>query len=99
MLHIAPPECSEALFAVSSASLRPGGFLFTYGPYRLDGFLTESNVDFETSFLKQKDQRFGIREIRDLEQLAQKHGFTLEAMHDMPANNKSLIWRQRASAE
>eukprot|EP00428_Durinskia_dybowskii_P025931 CAMPEP_0170235894 /NCGR_PEP_ID=MMETSP0116_2-20130129/17693_1 /TAXON_ID=400756 /ORGANISM="Durinskia baltica, Strain CSIRO CS-38" /LENGTH=219 /DNA_ID=CAMNT_0010486689 /DNA_START=29 /DNA_END=688 /DNA_ORIENTATION=+ len=98
MLHISPPECGEKLFAIVAEALQPGGLLLTYGPYRLDGFLVQSNIDFENNFLKQKDERFSIREVRELEQLAGAHGFTLEAIHDMPANNKSLIWRFRGGA-
>merc|ERR1712203_1106258 len=86
MMHIAPPECSEGLFQVCSKALRPGGFLLTYGPYCVDGFMVPSNKEFDRR-LKQMDPRFGIRELRDLERLAAGYGFTLEAAHDMPANN------------
>mmetsp|Transcript_83941 Transcript_83941/g.271234 ORF Transcript_83941/g.271234 Transcript_83941/m.271234 type:complete len:214 (+) Transcript_83941:53-694(+) len=96
MLHFSLPECGEALFAVCAKALRPGGFLFTYGPYRVDGFLCESNQKFEAGFLKGQDERFAIRELRDLEALAAKHGFSLEATVEMPANNLSLIWRRDA---
>merc|ERR1712154_261910 len=98
MLHISPPECAEALFSVCHQAVKPGGFLMTYGPYRVDGFLSESNQAFEANYLKGMDERFFIKELRELEQLAAKHSFTLESKHDMPSNNLTLIWRHSAAA-
>lgn len=37
MIHISPYACTEGLFACAAEVLRPGGFLFCYGPYNKDG--------------------------------------------------------------
>jgi hypothetical protein len=37
---------------------------------------------------------WGLRDIDDLVKIATGAGLQLEKIHDMPANNKMLIWRK-----
>jgi len=94
MLHISPRGCAEGLFKASDKLLVPEGFLLTYGPYRIDGWLSESNQKFEEEFIKSHDQSYHIWEIRDLEQVAKSKGFYLEWSAAMPSNNMVLLWRR-----
>ena len=74
--------------------MTPGGLLITYGPYAYNGVLTpESNRNFDMS-LRQRDSRWGIRDICQLEKEAVGRGVVLEKIHEMPANNKTLVWRK-----
>ncbi|XP_066945715.1 methyltransferase-like 26 [Macrobrachium rosenbergii] len=92
MVHITPWECAEGLFAAAGKLLKVGGIMATYGPYAIHGEITpESNVSFNES-LKAKNAEWGLRDIDDLEKEAKKNGLTFDAMFDMPANNKTLIW-------
>lgn len=94
MIHISPFSCTEGLFRNADCLLRANGILITYGAYAVNGSITpQSNVDFDR-MLKSKNQNWGIRDIDDLKTLASSHGFELEKIVDMPANNKTCIWRK-----
>jgi len=95
VIHISPWKCTLGLFEGTSALLKDGtGLLITYGPYAVDGILTpESNVNFDIS-LRSQNPEWGVRDIRDLKQLAEKNKMIFVSMHCMPANNKVLIFRK-----
>ncbi|XP_076298462.1 methyltransferase-like 26 isoform X1 [Lasioglossum baleicum] len=94
MMHISPYECSIGLFENAGELLKDNGFLITYGPYAVDGKITpESNVNFDKS-LKLQDPSWGLRDIKDLKILAEKNGIKLINIVDMPANNKTIIWKK-----
>ena len=91
MVHIAPWEAAVALFAGAARVLAPGALLYLYGPYRFAGQTAPSNEEFER-WLKARDPRFGVRDLRDLERAAA--GFALRGVVAMPANNHSLVFRR-----
>ncbi len=94
MMHITPYRCSEGLFELSGGLLRPGGRLFTYGPYAENARISpESNVAFDAT-LRRQCPDWGLRDIRDLNDEASKNGLCLEASHELPANNKLLVWKK-----
>ncbi|XP_076268936.1 methyltransferase-like 26 isoform X2 [Rhynchophorus ferrugineus] len=94
MFHVTPLACSVAFFKNCSKILKPGGLLFTYGPYANCGVLEpESNVDFDRR-IRQRDPNCGVRDIQDLSRIAAEHGVSLKAIYDLPANNKCLVWQK-----
>lgn len=96
MVHIAPWETTLALMAGAMRALPPRGLLYLYGPYRFSGaFTAPSNAEFDRS-LRERDPRWGVRDIRELTAAASQHGIGLEHVIAMPANNHSLVFRRRA---
>ncbi|XP_043467139.1 methyltransferase-like 26 [Leptopilina heterotoma] len=94
LTHVSPFECTISLFKNAGKLLNSDGLLFMYGPFAVDGNLSpESNINFDKS-LRAQNSELGIRDTRDLQELADKNGLQLLEMKDMPANNKTLIWKK-----
>ena len=92
LIHIAPWSVTEALFAGVRGVLRPHGRLLMYGPYRIDGAHTApSNAQFE-QWLKARDPRFGVRDLGEVEAVANTHGLVLVERIPMPANNFVVVF-------
>lgn len=96
LIHIAPWNVAEGLFAGAGHLLKPDGVMITYGPYAVDGVLSpESNVRFDKA-LRSRDSSWGIRDVEDVKKLAERNRLTLEQIIEMPANNKCLLFRKVA---
>jgi SAM-dependent methyltransferase len=93
MTHISPWAASEGLMAGAARTLRAGGMLFLYGPYRIDGRHTaRSNQEFDVH-LRSQNPQWGIRDLGEMRALAGRHGLTLIETVAMPANNLTVIFR------
>jgi len=89
MIHISPPEATPALIAGARRLLKTEGpgLLVLYGPFREGGVHTApSNAEFD-AWLKEKDPRYGVRDLDEVTDLAKQSGFTLKRMARLPANN------------
>lgn len=94
LVHISPWTAAEGLFKGSGYYLTPGGRLVMYGPYKIHGVLTpESNIQFDRS-LRAQNSAWGVRDVDDINQLAEKNGLEFLEMFDMPSNNKTLLFRK-----
>lgn len=95
MIHIAPWQAAEGLFAGAARVLSAGAPLVLYGPFRRHGAHTApSNETFE-AWLKDQDRRFGVRCLdTQVVPLAERSGFRLDDIVEMPANNLSVVWRR-----
>jgi SAM-dependent methyltransferase len=95
-LHIMAWPQVEQLFAALPRLLAPGGLLLVYGPFNLGGaFTSEGNAQFDAS-LRQADPARGIRDFEAVDALAQGAGFTLLQSHELPANNRCIVWQRVA---
>jgi SAM-dependent methyltransferase len=93
MVHISPWEATLGLFSGAARLLPSGGLLYLYGPYRFSGaFTAPSNAEFDRS-LRDRDPRWGVRDVDDLVVVAGSHGLALRDTIEMPANNHSLVFR------
>ena len=80
--------------AGAGAAASGGRPLYLYGPYREHGQHTApSNAAFDES-LKARDPEWGVRDLDEVAALAERHGFALERIVAMPANNLSVIFRR-----
>ena len=65
-----------------------------YGPFNYHGrYTSASNARFD-AWLQERDPGSGIRDFADLDALARGHGLRLRADHEMPVNNRLLVWRK-----
>jgi SAM-dependent methyltransferase len=91
-LHIMSWPEVVAMFRGVGAVLAPGGALCIYGPFRYNGrYTSASNQDFDC-MLKERDPNSGLRDLSAVTELAAEYGLRLEADHDLPANNRLLVF-------
>jgi len=91
-LHIMSWPEVLALFRGVGGVLAPGGVLGVYGPFRYQGrYTSDSNKEFDR-MLQERDPDSGLRDIEDVTVLAGQYGLRLDADHDLPANNRLLIF-------
>lgn len=94
-LHIMSASSVENFFGGVERTLKTGGLLLVYGPFKYHGeFTTESNTQFDL-WLKQRDPQSGVRDIEWVNELAENIGLELLEDNAMPANNQLLVWRRR----
>jgi cyclopropane fatty-acyl-phospholipid synthase-like methyltransferase len=92
--HIMSESDVEAMFEGVGCLLPSNAPFVLYGPFNIDGqYTAESNERFD-QYLRAQDPEMGVRDIAWLKSLADKVGLMLERMVDMPADNKTLIWRK-----
>ncbi|WP_441240679.1 DUF938 domain-containing protein [Tardiphaga sp. 768_D3_N2_1] len=92
VVHIAPWPVAEGLLAGAAKYLRPDGRLFIYGPFKRGGKHTAvSNAVFDTS-LRDGNPEWGVRDVEELERVAESLGLNLADVIEMPANNLILVF-------
>ncbi|VFR46540.1 hypothetical protein ANT2_1016 [plant metagenome] len=94
VIHYSPWASTPALLAGAARTLRPGGLLYLYGPYRRHGAHTAPSNEAFDQWLKARDPSFGVRDLEAVRDLAQAQGLVLEDVVDMPANNFSVVFRK-----
>lgn len=98
-LHIMSWPAVVALYRGVAEVLAPGGVLCVYGPFRYGGeYTSESNGEFDR-MLKERDPLSGIRDIEAVCELAGPYGLSLVADHDLPANNRLLVFDKEPSGD
>jgi cyclopropane fatty-acyl-phospholipid synthase-like methyltransferase len=98
MIHIAPRAATRALLEGAGQTLKAGGALVLYGPYRRHGRHTAlSNEAFDAA-LRTRNPEWGLRDLEDVTRLAEGSGLALEEVVEMPANNLTLVFQKRGAA-
>jgi SAM-dependent methyltransferase len=91
-LHIMSWPEVTALFRGSGSVLAPGGVLCIYGPFRYAGrYTSDSNREFDL-MLQDRDPHSGIRDLQEVTALGAEYGLRLDADHDLPANNRLVVF-------
>jgi SAM-dependent methyltransferase len=84
----------EGMFRGIGRVLAPGGMLCIYGPFNRGGqFTAASNAQFDAS-LRAQAPHMGLRNVEDIDALAQQQQLVLVADLPLPANNNLLAWRR-----
>jgi cyclopropane fatty-acyl-phospholipid synthase-like methyltransferase len=93
--HIMNWSAVQDMFSGIGKLLYANANFCLYGPFNYHGtFTSTSNRRFD-AWLKDRDPASGIRHFEALDELASENGMTLEADHEMPVNNRLLVWRKR----
>ena len=96
MVHIAPWAATVGLLSGAGRLLRAGGFLCLYGPFMHNGaHNAPSNAAFDDS-LKARNPAWGLRDIADIDRIADASGLRLGETIEMPANNTLLVFSHGA---
>ncbi len=92
--HIMDWPAVEAMFAGVGRLLPADGVFCLYGPFNYGGrYTSQSNERFD-AWLRARDPASGVRDFDDLEALARAAGLELQRDYEMPANNRTLVWRK-----
>lgn len=95
--HIMAWSEVQMMFKGVRDHLRTDGLLCLYGPFNYGGrFTSDSNAQFDAS-LKARASHMGIRDFEAINALAQDQGLILQNDYAMPANNRLLVWANKAS--
>lgn len=93
-LHIMGWAEVQALFAGLPQVLAADAVVAIYGPFNRDGaYTSDSNRDFD-AWLKARDPRSGVRDLEAVQALAAAAGLRPLADIEMPAHNRTLVWRR-----
>jgi hypothetical protein len=93
LFQVAPVAIADGIAQIAAKALKPTGFIAIYGPFKRDGkYTTPSNEAFDQEILAADVPEWGLKDIRELERAAVKHGIVLKKQLDLPANNFLLIF-------
>jgi cyclopropane fatty-acyl-phospholipid synthase-like methyltransferase len=94
-LHIMSWLEVRKLFTALDAVLDEAATLVVYGPFNYGGrFTSESNRAFDDWLKRQYSPSSGVRDFEAVDELARGIGLHLVKDHQMPANNRTLVWRR-----
>jgi len=93
-LHIMSQQHVKDLFSNVGRVLDTNGLIAVYGPFNYHGqFTSQSNQHFD-GWLKSRNPDSGIKEFEWCNELAENAGFKLIEDHEMPQNNRILVWQK-----
>lgn len=93
-MHIMHWKDCKSFMKLLGHRLREGSRAIFYGPFKYKGeFTSPSNEAFDLE-LKNVDPLSGIRSFEDIQSNMTKNGFELIFDHEMPANNRMLVYRR-----
>lgn len=95
VLHVAPPDCGEALVRGAARVLPPGGPLVVYGPFRRRGDVLAGRLARLDAQLRAHDPALGVRELEALADLAARHGLAQGEVVAMPEEGDLLLVLRR----
>ena len=95
VLHVAPPECLEALCRGAARALPPGGPLVVAGPFARRGVPLAGRLARFHRELRAADPALGIPEREALVEAAARHGLEAEPARALPAEGDLLLVLRR----
>jgi len=95
LLHVAPPECVDALCRGAARVLPEGGPLAVYGPFTRRGHVLAGRLARLEATLRAADPALGVREVEALDEAGRRHGLALEGEVAMPEEGDLLLVLRR----
>ncbi|MCL2925396.1 MAG: class I SAM-dependent methyltransferase [Trichodesmium sp. MAG_R04] len=96
IFHVAPIDIIDGMMECAAELLNENGFLFIYGPFKVDGtFNSASNEQFNETLNSTGVPEWGLKDIADLKKVAEYYDLKLQEKIDMPSNNFSLIFARK----
>lgn len=93
--HIMSKQNVMDFFSHINSVLNPTGLVIIYGPFNYNGqFTSPSNANFDI-WLKQRNEKSGIKDFEFCHALALNAGLKLTKDIEMPQNNRILIWTKK----
>ena len=94
VIHFVSMADIENMFAGIQKRLNENGLVIFYGPFNNNGYTSEGNAGLDVWLKEDIHPEAGIKELRDIEKLADKYGMALRDNILMPANNHILIFEK-----
>lgn len=92
VIHISPSITATRILQGAADRLGRGGLVAFYGPFSENGAHTgDGNAEFDRR-LRAENPDWGLRDTRDLTEIAQDSGLDPHALIPMPANNRLLVF-------
>ena len=93
--HIMNRNMVEHMFRGIGQALQRHGTLCLYGPFNYNNSYTSPSNERFDAWLRSRDPASGLRNFEDLDVLASDNDMVLRADHEMPANNRLLVWKKK----
>ena len=91
-LHFVSASIAGNFFKWAQALLAPDGCFLVYGPFMFGAEYSSEGDRRLDQWLKQRDPLSGIKSLEWVKRVAGDFGFQLHTIHEMPANNKILVF-------
>jgi hypothetical protein len=93
LFQVAPIAIAEGVAEIAARVLTETGFLAIYGPFKVDGkYTAPSDEAFDQELRAANAPEWGLKDVRDIEKAANKHGIVLTRRLALPANNFVLVF-------
>lgn len=94
LLHLISDIEASTLISEAAKTLKPGGILFLYGPFKRTGRLTsEGDIKFDAN-IRANDPDTGYKDDQDIKIAAESAGLSFLQAVEMQANNLALIFQK-----
>ncbi len=97
-LHIMSWDEVQSLITLLGENSKVNSKVFFYGPFKYNGeYTSKSNLEFDLN-LQESNPKKGIRDFEKVQNLMQEAGFDLLKDHEMPANNRMLVFEKKTES-
>jgi hypothetical protein len=94
VIHISSWSVTKGILLGAQRFLPSKGILYFYGPFKQTNIVTAQGNETFDKQLRSQNTAWGLRNLNDIETIAQNHDLKLEQIIQMPANNLSVIFRK-----